>query len=250
MTCRSPLIHVEVDSMFNRSSIKTLLHLEPVGTKEPLHTSIPLELLFTAPVRWAQHLSQHEIRSHAQSSSELQRILPPPSRLGSENFQEWQLNHLLHDSLVPQRSKSWCNALESLNLTKNETTKPSEWERWEAELYKGVWTFQSAKRGSPTLGLEYLYSPPRYWPLWVKRVPRRLSAMPSRTVRVWIPTVKTRSQRLAELAVGPGEPSARTPWTIRLGPADCPQVGRGPSARSTELHPVLLGFEENNGPST
>jgi hypothetical protein len=51
MTCRSPLIHVEVDSMFNRSSIKTPLDLEPVRTKEPLHTSIPLELLFTTPVR-------------------------------------------------------------------------------------------------------------------------------------------------------------------------------------------------------
>jgi hypothetical protein len=51
MTCRSPLIHIEVDSMLNRSSIKTLLDLEPVKTKEPLHTSISLELLFTAPVR-------------------------------------------------------------------------------------------------------------------------------------------------------------------------------------------------------
>jgi hypothetical protein len=51
MTCRSPLIHVEVDSMFNRSSMKPPLDLEPVRTKEPLHTSIPLELLFTAPVR-------------------------------------------------------------------------------------------------------------------------------------------------------------------------------------------------------
>jgi hypothetical protein len=51
MTYRSPLIHVEVDSMFNRSSIMTPLDLEPVRTKEPLHTSIPLVLLFTAPVR-------------------------------------------------------------------------------------------------------------------------------------------------------------------------------------------------------
>jgi hypothetical protein len=42
---------VEVDSMFNCSSIKAPLDLEPVRTKEPLHTSIPLELLFTAPVR-------------------------------------------------------------------------------------------------------------------------------------------------------------------------------------------------------
>jgi hypothetical protein len=88
MTCRSLLIHVEVDSMFNRSSIKAPLDLEAVRTKEPLHTSIPLELLFTAPVIWAQYLSQHEIQSHAQSSCELQRILPPPSRRGSGNFQE------------------------------------------------------------------------------------------------------------------------------------------------------------------
>jgi hypothetical protein len=51
MTYRSPLIHVEVDSMLNRSSIKAPLDLEPVRTKKPLHTSIPLEFLFTAPVR-------------------------------------------------------------------------------------------------------------------------------------------------------------------------------------------------------
>jgi hypothetical protein len=37
--------------MFNCSSIKEPLDLELVRTKEPLHTSIPLELLFTAPVR-------------------------------------------------------------------------------------------------------------------------------------------------------------------------------------------------------
>jgi hypothetical protein len=51
MTYWSPLIHIEVDSMFNRSSIKAPLDFEPVRTKEPLHTLIPLELLFTAPVR-------------------------------------------------------------------------------------------------------------------------------------------------------------------------------------------------------
>jgi hypothetical protein len=37
--------------MFNRSSIKAPLDLELVRTKEPLHTSIPLELFFTAPER-------------------------------------------------------------------------------------------------------------------------------------------------------------------------------------------------------
>jgi hypothetical protein len=51
MTCRSPLIHVVVDSMFNRTSIKALLDLEPVRTKEPLHTSILLEFLLTTPAR-------------------------------------------------------------------------------------------------------------------------------------------------------------------------------------------------------
>jgi hypothetical protein len=88
MTCRSPLIHVEVDSMFNHSSIKAPLDLELVRTKEPLQNSIPLEMLFTAPVRWAQDLLQQEIQSHTQSSYELQQILRPPSRLGSGNFQE------------------------------------------------------------------------------------------------------------------------------------------------------------------
>jgi hypothetical protein len=42
------------------------------------------------------------------------------------------------------------------------------------------------------------------------------------------------------LTVGPGGPSARAPRTVRMGPADCPRVGLGPSARSTELHPILL----------
>jgi hypothetical protein len=37
--------------MFNSSSIKAPLDLEPIRTKEPLYTSIPLELLFTALVR-------------------------------------------------------------------------------------------------------------------------------------------------------------------------------------------------------
>jgi hypothetical protein len=45
-------------------------------------------LLFTAPVRWAQDLSQQEIQSHTQSSCELRWILQPPSRIGSGNFQE------------------------------------------------------------------------------------------------------------------------------------------------------------------
>jgi hypothetical protein len=160
MTCRWPLIHVEVDSMFSRSSIKTLLDLEPVKTQEPLHTSISLELLFTAPMRWAQDLSQQEIQTHTQSSCELQRTLPPLSRLGSANFQEYQINHLLDDSLVPQGSKTWCNALDALNLTKDATPKPSKWERGVGELYKGVCTFQCAKSGSPNQDIGYIYPLP------------------------------------------------------------------------------------------
>jgi hypothetical protein len=116
----------------------------------------------------------------------------------------------------------------------------SERERGEREFYKGVWTFQSAKRASPTPGMEYIYS---LFPLLAVMGKTRTS----RTVRVWIPTVKTRSQRLAELAVGladrppgPCGPSAWAPRTDRLGSADCPRAGRGPSARSIELHPVLL----------
>ena len=64
MTCRSPLIHIEVDSKSQLllyqelSSIKNSLDLEQAWIKELLHTSIPLELLFTTPVRWAQDLSQ------------------------------------------------------------------------------------------------------------------------------------------------------------------------------------------------
>ena len=58
MTCRSPLIHVEVDSKNQPLLYQEPLDLEPAWIKEPLHTSIPLELLFATPVRWAQDLSQ------------------------------------------------------------------------------------------------------------------------------------------------------------------------------------------------
>jgi hypothetical protein len=63
--------------------------------------------------------------------------------------------------------------------------------------------------------------------------------MPSRTVRIGIPMVKTRSQRLVRLTVGPGGPSAKATRTVRLGHADCPRAAQGPSARSTEQHPIL-----------
>ena len=51
MTCRSPLIHVEVDAKNQLLLYQEPLDLEPARIKEPLHTSISLELLFTTPVR-------------------------------------------------------------------------------------------------------------------------------------------------------------------------------------------------------
>ena len=38
--CQSPLLHVDMDSMFKSSSINTSLIFEPVRTKEYLHTLI------------------------------------------------------------------------------------------------------------------------------------------------------------------------------------------------------------------
>ena len=48
----------EVDSKNQPLLYQEPLDLEPAWIKEPLHTSIPLELHFTTPVRWAQDLSQ------------------------------------------------------------------------------------------------------------------------------------------------------------------------------------------------
>jgi hypothetical protein len=134
---------------------------------------------------------------------------------------------------VPQRSKSWCNALEALNLTKNATTKPSEWERGEEELYKEVWTFQSAKRASPTPVLEYIYSP---FPLLAVMGKTRTS----RTVRDALadyPRLNSNGKNAKSTAVRSGRWAGRT---VRVGPSDRPRADRGPSARSTELHSVLL----------
>jgi hypothetical protein len=57
---------------------------------------------------------------------------------------------------------------------------------------------------------------------------------------------KTRSQRLARPTVGPSWPFARTPRTVRLGPADCTRAGRGPSIQSTEMHLVLLRITDRS----
>jgi hypothetical protein len=91
-----------------------------------------------------------------------------------------------------------------------------------------------------------IYTPPFcYQLLCQKRVPRGLSAMPSRTVRVWIPTVKTWSQRLSELPIAPGGLSARTPRTVYQGLADRLRVGRGPSGRTSRAVHRSVRFEVN-----
>jgi hypothetical protein len=139
---------------------------------------------------------------------------------------------LLDDSLVPPRSKPWCNALEALNLTKNATTKPSEWERREGELYKGVWTFQSVKRASPTSGMEYLYSP---FPLLAVIGKTRTS----RTVRDALadcPRLNTNGKNAKSTPVRSGRWAGQT---VRQDPADRPPGPRGLSAgRPRTIRPV------------
>jgi hypothetical protein len=73
--------------------------------------------------------------------------------------------------------------------------------------------------------------------------------MPSRTVHLnsYIKNVKSTVVRGVRWA---GGLSARTPQTVRQGPADRPREGRGLSAQSTRAHTVLSSFEVNNGPST
>jgi hypothetical protein len=115
-------------------------------------------------------------------------------------------------------------------------------ERGEGELCKGVWTFQSAKSNSPTLSLDYIYSP--FLLLAVMGKTRT-----SRTVRDALadcPRLNSNGKNAKSTAGRTGHWAGRT---VRLGPVDCPRAGRGPSALSTKLHPVLFGSEESNGPS-
>jgi hypothetical protein len=141
---------------------------------------------------------------------------------------------------VPQRSKPWCNALDALNLTKDATTKQCEWERGVGELYKGVRTFQSAKREPPNSGMEYLYSP---FPLLAVMS----KTCTSRTVHgalVDCPRLNSNGKNAKSTTV------RGACWaTVRQKPADRPRVGRGPSAGPPELHTVLSSFEVNFGPS-
>ena len=104
----------------NRSSIKTPLDLKLIWINEPLQTSIPLELVFTAPARWAQEPLSQPI------SGFLHNLLEGLHEITfSTTSREWQLPRvtnqwrLLEDSLVPQSSNPWCNALGCSHTHKN-----------------------------------------------------------------------------------------------------------------------------------
>ena len=123
MTCRSPLIHVEVDSKNQPLLYQDPHDLEPAWIKELLHTSIPLELLFTTPVRWAQNLSQPKSGSSTISLEELHEIhfsKPSRERQLPRVTSRWRL---LEVSLGPQSSNSWCNALGYSHTLKNAISK-------------------------------------------------------------------------------------------------------------------------------
>ena len=122
MTCRSSLNHVEVDSK-NQQHLYQELSWSWAGLNQrTLHTSIPLELLFTTPVRWAQDLSQPK-------SGLLNNLLGLHEILFSKPSRERQLPRvtsrwrLLEVSLVPQSSNFWCNALGSSHTLKNAISK-------------------------------------------------------------------------------------------------------------------------------
>jgi hypothetical protein len=119
-------------------------------------------------------------------------------------------------------------------------------EREERELYKGVWTFQSAKRSSPTPGLEYKYSP---FPLLAVRGKTRTS----RTVRDALadcPRLNSNGKNTKSTAGGTDRWAGQT---VRQGHADRPPGPRGLSVgRPQTVRPVPRGAPcsvKNNGPS-
>jgi hypothetical protein len=76
----------------------------------------------------------------------------------------------------------------------------------------------------------------------------------SRTVRDAItdcPRLNSNGKNTKSTTVGGarwvGQTAARTPQTVRLGPADCPQACRDRPPGPPELHTVLSSFEVNNG---
>ena len=132
------------------------LALDLAGPLDALRTSVLLELLFASPVGRAQHPSQikpgllhnllERLNGFTFSKSSRERQLP-------RVISQWRL---LEDSLVPQSSDSWCNALGCSHTPKNTTSKQSEWKRGSGFLKNVKKAFQSAKRAHPRLGKEYI----------------------------------------------------------------------------------------------
>jgi hypothetical protein len=106
-------------------------------------------------------------------------------------------------------------------------------ERGVGELYKGLWTFQSAKREPPNPGLEYLYSPFQLLAVMSK-------TRTSRTVRDALtdcPRLNSNGKN-AKLTAVRGARWAEQ--TIRQDPADYPPGPHGPPVgRPWTVRPVF-----------
>jgi hypothetical protein len=114
------------------------------------------------------------------------------------------------------------------------------------ELFKGVWTFQSAKRASSTPGLEYMYSP--FPSLAVMGKTRN-----SRTVRNALadrPRLNSNGKNAKSTA---GETDRWAGRTVLQDPADRPPGPRGLSAGRPRtvrpVHRVAPCSVKNNRPS-
>jgi hypothetical protein len=223
--------------MFNRSSIKALLDLKPIRTKEPLHTSIPLDFHCSSEV---------STRPLTTRNPEPRTIFLRDSTDSSitKRSRKRQLPRVTNQPLAwwfpsATKIKTLMQCTKSSQSHKNATTKPSEWERGEGELYKGVWTFQSAKRGFPNPGMEYLYSPFLLLAVMWK-------TPTSRTVCDAIadcPRLNSNGKNAKSTTIRGARWAERT---VRQDPADCPPGLRGLSAGRPQtvlpVHPSCTPF--------
>ena len=131
MTCRSPLIHVEVDSK-NQPLLYQDFPWSWAGLKQwtsPNLDSTRVALHHSGEV--STRTSHNQIEAPPQSSWWARRFhfSKPSRRRQPPRVTSWW--RLLEDSLVPQTSNTWCNALGCSHTLKNATTKQCEWERGE-----------------------------------------------------------------------------------------------------------------------